>query len=81
MRRAEERFVGHLNSINLDCYENSNLPVSRHFRDMPGHLGQSDIQFTPFEKVKSRDPHIRKARETEIINKYDLLTFGFKKYL
>ena len=24
MKRAEERFVGHLNTINLDCYENSN---------------------------------------------------------
>ena len=32
MKRAEERFVGHLNSINLDCYENSNLPVAHHFR-------------------------------------------------
>ena len=29
MKRAEERFVGHLNTINLDCYENSNLPVAR----------------------------------------------------
>ena len=72
MKRAEERFVGHLNTINLDCYENTNLPVGRHYRDMPGH-SQSDIRFTPFEKLKSKDPFVRKARESEIINKFDLL--------
>ena len=44
MKRAEERFVGHLNTINLDCYENTNLPVGRHYRDMPGH-SQSDTLF------------------------------------
>ena len=81
MKRAEERFVGHLNTINLDCYENINLPVARHFRDMPGHSGQSDIKFTAFEKVKSKDPHVRKAREAEIINNYNLLTFGLNRYL
>ena len=57
-----------------------NLPVGRHYRDMPGH-SQSDIRFTPFEKLKSKDPFVRKARESEINNKFDLLTFGRNRYL
>ena len=80
MKRAVERFMGHLNTINLHCYENTNLPVGRHYRDMPGH-SQSDIRFTPFEKLKSKDPFVRKARESEINNKFDLLTFGRNRYL
>ena len=70
----------HLNSVNLDCYENTNLLVGRHFRDLPGHC-QKDIRFTPFEKIHSRNPFVRKARETELINKHGLLTHGLNRYL
>ena len=31
MKKAEERFVGHLNTVNLDCNRDKNLPVRRHF--------------------------------------------------
>ena len=79
-KRAEERFVGHLNTVNLDCYRDTNLPVGRHFRDTPGH-SQKDMRFTPFEKIVSRDPFVRKARETELINKHGLLTHGLNKNL
>ena len=79
-KRAEERFVGHLNTVNLDCYRDTNLPVGRHFRDTPGH-SQKDMRFTPFEKVCSKDPFVRKARETELINKHGLLTHGLNKNL
>ena len=71
MQRAEQRLVGHINTINLDCLEGTSAPVGRHFRDMPGH-SHSDVQFTPFEKIRSRDPFIRKARERHLINVYGL---------
>ena len=66
---AEQRLVGHINTINLDCHHLTTAPVGRHFRDSPGH-SHSDVRFTPFEKIKSRDPFIRKARERNLINKH-----------
>lgn len=80
MKTAEEKFIGHLNTVNLDCYQNTNLPVGRHFRDLPGH-SQKDIRFTPIEKIHSRNPFIRKARENELINKHGLLLHGLNKNL
>ena len=80
MQRAEQRLVGHINTINLDCFEGTSTPVGRHFRDMPGH-SHSDVQFTPFEKIRSQDPFIRKARERHLINVHGLLEFGLNKNL
>ena len=70
-KTAETRFVGHLNTILQECHENTNTPVGQHFR-LPGH-SHTDIQVTPFEKVKTRIPFVRKAREAYLIDKYDRL--------
>ena len=72
--------MGHLNTVNLDCYVNTNLPVGRHFRDNPGH-SQKDMRFTAFERLRSTDPFVRKARETELINKHGLISFGLNRNL
>ena len=78
-KTAEKRFVGHLNTILQDCHANTNTPVGLHFRS-PGH-SHSDVRVTPFEKIYSRNPFIRKARETFLINKHQLLTKGLNRYL
>ena len=72
---AEQRLVGHLNTIKLDCLRETSAPVGRHFRDTPGH-SHSDLSFTPFEKIQSKDPFIRKAQERHLINKHQLLDYG-----
>ena len=78
-KTAETRFVGHLNTILQECHENTNTPVGQHFR-LPGH-SHTDIQVTPFEKVKTKNPFVRKAREAYLIDKHELLTKGLNKKL
>ena len=78
-KTAEARFVGHLNTIIQDCHSNTNTPVGQHFRSA-GH-SHTDIQVTPFEKIKSRNPFVRKAREAYLIDKHELLTKGLNKKL
>ena len=53
-------------------HENTNTPVGQHFR-LPGD-SHTDIQVTPFEKVKTRNPFVRKAREAYLIDKHELQT-------
>ena len=76
---AEARFVGHLNTILQDCHSATNTPVGQHFRSV-GH-SHTDIQVTPFEKIYSRNPFVRKAREAFLIDKHELLTKGLNKKL
>ena len=78
-KTAETRFVGHLNTILLECHENTNTPVGQHFR-LPGH-SHTDIQVTPFEKIKTKNPFVRKAREAYLIDKHQLLTKGLNRKL
>ena len=78
-KTAEERFVGHKNTVVQQCNINTKTPVGKHFRE--GAHSHADIQFTPFEKVYSRDPFVRRARETNYINKYSLVTHGMNLQL
>ena len=78
-KTAETRFVGHLNTILQECHENKSTPVGQHFR-LPGH-SHTDIQVTPFEKIKTRNPSVRKAREAHLIDKHQLLERGLNKKL
>ena len=78
-KTAETRFVGHLNTILQECHSNTNTPVGQHFRSA-GH-SHTDIQVTPFEKIRSRNHFVRKAREAYLIDKYQLLTNALNKKL
>ena len=78
-KTAEARFVGHLNTILQECHTNTKTPVGQHFR-LPGH-SHTDIQVTPFEKIKSRNPFVRKAREAHLIYKHQLINNGLNKIL
>ena len=78
-KTAETRFVGHLNTIVQQCHVNTRTPVGQHFR--AGAHSHSDVKFIPFEKIYSRDPFVRKARERELINKHDLITRGLNLQL
>ena len=46
--------------------------MSQYFR-LPGH-SHTDIQVTPFETIKTKNPFVRKAREAYLIDKHQLLT-------
>ena len=78
-KTAEKRFVGHLNTIVQQCNFNTKTPVGQHFRT--GAHSHSDVRFTPIEKIYTRDPFVRKARERNLINKYDLITKGLNLQL
>ena len=74
---AEERFVGHLNTVKGNF--ETKTPFGQHFRQ--GSHSPADIQFTPFEKVYSRDPFIRRAREAHYINQHEFVTHGMNLQL
>ena len=78
-KTAEERCVGHLNTILQQCHVNTKTPVGQHFR--AGGHSHSDVKFIPFEKIFSRDPFVRKARERMLINKHDLIEKGLNLQL
>ena len=78
-KTAETRTVGHLNTILQDCHAFTRTPVGQHFRSA-GH-SHTDLQVTPFEKIYSRNPFIRKAREAHLIDKHELLTKGLNRNL
>lgn len=73
-KMAKTRCSGHLSSIRLESQENTALPVGQHFR-LPGH-SHSDMMLTPFEKIVSSDPFVRKARESFYIRKFNTLKSG-----
>ena len=76
---AEERFVGHRNTIVQACHQGTSLPVGQHFQQ-PGHY-VSDFVFTPVEKIYSNNIFVRKARERNLINTLDLIDHGLNKQL
>ena len=78
-KTAEERFVGHRNSIVQACQEQTNLPVGQHFRDV-GH-SVSDLVFTPVEKIFSKNVFVRRARERLLINNLNLISEGLNRKL
>ena len=78
-KTAEERFVGHRNTIVQGCHEHTNLPVGQHFRGA-GHSA-SDFVFTPVERIFSRNVFVRKVRERHMINNLNLISDGLNKKL
>ena len=76
---AEERFVGHRNTIVQACHQGTSLPVGHHFQQ-PGH-SVSDLVFTPVERIYSNNIFVRKAREKNLINTLDLIEHGLNKQL
>ena len=78
-KTAEERFVGHRNTIVQLCHQGSPLPVSEHFQG-PGH-SISDFRFTPVEKIDSKSIFVRKARERHMINKFNFIEHGLNRKL
>jgi hypothetical protein len=77
-KTAEERFVGHRNSIVQACQAATSLPVGEHFRSA-GH-SVTDFVFTPVEKI-SGGVFIRKAGEKRLINKLNLIDSGLNRKL
>ena len=78
-KTAEERFVGHRNTIVQACHDQTNLPVGQHFREA-GH-SISDFVFTPVERIFSKNVFVRKAREKHMINQLNLISDGLNRKL
>ena len=78
-KSAEVRTVGHLNTILQNYHASTRTPVGLHFQSA-GH-SHTDLQVTPFERIYSRNAHVRKAREAYMIDKFQLLTKGLNRYL
>ena len=76
---AEERFCGHRNTVIQACHQDTNLPVGGHFREV-GHT-ISDFVFTPVEKIQSNNVFVRKVRERQMINRFDLINNGLNRRL
>ena len=55
----------------LICPTDTTLPVGVHFR-LPGH-SHTDLQFTPIEKIQSKDPYVRRIREMLFIQQFETL--------
>ena len=68
---AKRRCAGHISSIVNSSQEDTTLPVGVHFR-LPGH-SHADMNFTPSEKIVSKDPFVRKVRESFFIKQYESL--------
>ena len=62
------RCAQHLGTATQPCHVDTNKPVGRHFR-LPGHDPHRDFKFLPIEKIVSKDPFVRKARESMWIRK------------
>ena len=68
---AKWRCARHIGSITNPSQSNTTLPVGSHFR-LPGH-SHSDLSFLPIEKIQSKDPFVRKVRESFYIKQYSSL--------
>ena len=68
---AKWRCSRHLGTITNDSQVDTTVPVGVHFR-MPGH-SHSDLKFLPIEKIFSKNPFVRKVRETFYIKQYQTL--------
>ena len=78
-QRAKDRCASHVGTIRQDCHQNTVTPVGQHFRGR-GHSAEN-FEFTPFEKIYSKDPYIRKIREKYWINKFNMIDAGLNKKL
>ena len=78
-KTAEERCSQHRNTVVQHCHQGTDKPVGKHFQGA-GH-SISDMSFTLVEKVFSNNIFVRKAREKQLINKFDLIRKGMKKKL
>ena len=78
-KSAEDRFVGHWNTIVQVCHDSTNLPVGRHFREA-GH-SLADFVFTPVERILSRNVFVRRARERHLMNTHNLVDGGLNRKL
>ena len=68
-RPGKVRFSEHVGSATQPSQADTKKSVGVHFRS-PGH-SQSDMCFTPVEKVRSKDRFILEARKDFWINKYN----------
>ena len=68
---AKWRCSKHLGTITNVSQSNTTLPVGVHFR-LPGH-SHSNMKFLPIEKVISKDPFVRKIRESFFIKQYQTI--------
>ena len=76
---AEERFSQHRNTVVQLCHQGTEKPVGEHFQGVAHSV--SDMTFTPVEKIFSDNIFVRKAREKQMINKFDLIRKGMNKRL
>ena len=72
---AEERFVGHKNTVVQACHQGTEIAVGQHFHSV------AVVVFTPVEQIFSRNIFVRKVREKKMINQYDLVRKGLNKNL
>ena len=74
---SRERLKEHRGTITQLGQVNTTAPVGVHFRQ-PGH-SYSDLVLVPIEKIRSRDPMVRKVREQFYINKFSSIENGLNK--
>ena len=67
-RPVRERCGEHFGSATWPSQVDTEKPVGAHFR-LPGHKAQRDFTFLPIEKVVSKDPMVKLARESYWIRK------------
>ena len=68
---AKWRCSRHLGTVTNPSQVDTITPVGSHFR-LPGH-DQSHLNFAPIEKIQSKDPFVRKVRESFYIQQYESL--------
>ena len=79
-RRALDRLADHVGTVTQECHFNTRTPVGQHFRSA-GHT-VADLLFIPIEKIAhGSNAFVRKARERNLINKYNLIEVGLNKKL
>ena len=79
-RRALDRLADHVGTVTQECHVNTRTPVGQHFRSA-GHT-VADLLFIPIEKIApGASAFVRKAREKNLINKYNLIEVGLNKKL
>ena len=76
-RSAEKRMVDHLNTVRNN--NSTNTPVGVHFRSE--QHSHADLTMIPVQRIFSKNPHVRLARERELINNLDLIEHGLNKNL
>ena len=76
-RSAEKRMLDHLNTIKNN--NSTNTPVGVHFRSE--QHSHADLTMIPVQRIFSKNPHVRLARERELINNLDLIEHGLNRNL